>query len=288
MKSSAAKSAMSAADIRGGGIGFDPRSVRLVACDMDGTLLDERSRVPSGTYDIIRRLREKGVHFAAASGRRFDTLQDFFAPVADIMDFVASNGAQVVVGGALVDREVFSYAALKRLLSIVRSFDCLELVVYDRTNSYLLGEPDHYVKEFDKDLPNPIRVDELPAPGVSIVKASVFCTESVMDMAYVLTRELESDFVFAPSGNVWIDVMQRGVSKATGIEQVMAVHGVAPSQLMAFGDSMNDYEILRMAGHSRAMANGRYAVKQIAEKVVGTNGEHAVQRELEELLAALG
>ena len=109
-----------------------------------------------------------------------------------------------------------------------------------------------------------------------------------MDMAYVLSRELESDFVFAPSGNVWIDVMQQGVSKATGIDQVMAVHGVEPAQLMAFGDSMNDYEILRMAGHSRAMGNGRYAVKQISKKVIGTNTEHAVQRELATLLDALG
>ena len=266
---------------------FNPNDVKLVACDMDGTLLDENSHLPSETFDLVKRLYDKGIHVAAASGRRFDTLQEFFAPVAHLMDFVASNGAQVVVGGTLVDREVFSYAALKRLLSVVRSFDCLEMVVYDRTNSYLLGEPDRFIKEFDKDLPNPIRVDDLPAPGVSIVKASVFCSEAVMDMAYVLTRELESDFVFAPSGNVWIDVMQQGVSKATGIEQVMAVHDVKPAQLMAFGDSMNDYEILRMAGHSRAMENGRYAVKQISKKVIGANTEHAVQRELAELLEAL-
>lgn len=272
---------------RGHGIDFDPKRVKLVASDMDGTLLDGDSRVPVQTFDLVKRLHDKGVRFAAASGRRFDTLQEFFAPVADIMDFVASNGAQVVANGVLVDREVFSYAALGRLLRLVRAFDCLELVVYDRTNSYLLGEPDRFVKEFDKDLPNPIRVNELPAPGVSIVKASVFCSDSVMDMAYVLTRELESDFVFAPSGNVWIDVMQRGVSKATGIEQVMAVHGIDSSQLMAFGDSMNDYEILRMAGESRAMGNGRYAVKQISKKVIGTNVEHAVQRELEDFLAAL-
>ena len=43
-----------------------------------------------------------------------------------------------------------------------------------------------------------------------------------MDMAYILSRELDDDFVFAPSGRKWIDVMQRGVSKATGIQQVLA------------------------------------------------------------------
>ena len=90
--------------------------------------------------------------------------------------------------------------------------------------------------------------------------------------------------MFAPSGRRWIDAMQVGVSKATGILQVMAHHGVEPADVMAFGDAMNDYEILRMVGHSRAMGNGRYAVKQIAKRVIGTNAEHAVQAEMRRVL----
>lgn len=261
--------------------------IELVASDMDGTLLDEHSRVPAETYDIIRRLNAAGVRFVAASGRRYDTLREFFEPVADSMDFVASNGAQVVVGGTLVDREVFSYAALKRLLGVVRMFDCLHLVVYDRTNSYLLSDPSSFECEFDKDLPNPVAVDELPSAETSIVKASIFCEDALMDMAYVLTRELDDDFVFAPSGKKWIDVMQRGVNKATGISQVLDAYGIAPERVLAFGDSMNDYEILRMVGESRAMANGRSAVKQISKKTIGTNAEHAVQAELRGMLEEL-
>lgn len=261
--------------------------IKLVASDMDGTLLDERSRVPQETFDLIRGLTSVGVRFCAASGRRFDTLQEFFGPVASSMDFVASNGAQVVVNGILVDREVFSHAALRRLLSVTRRFSCLHLVVFDRTNSYLLDDPSCYKAEFDKDLPNPIRMEDMPSASTSIVKASIFCDHELMDMAYVLSRELDDDFVFAPSGSNWIDVMQRGVSKATGIEQVMLAHGVKPDEVMAFGDSMNDYEILRMVGESCAMGNARYAVKEIAKRVIGTNVEHAVQREMKELLDAL-
>lgn len=261
--------------------------IKLVASDMDGTLLDEGSRVPSETFDLIRGLACEGIRFCAASGRRFDTLQEFFAPVADSIDYVASNGAQVVVGGVLVDREVFSHAALRRLLFVTRRFDCLHLVVFDRVNSYLFDDASSYRAEFDKDLPNSIRVDEMPPADVSIVKASLFCDREPMDMAYVLSREFEGDFVFAPSGSNWIDVMQRGVSKATGIEQVMLAHGVGADEVMAFGDSMNDYEILRMVGESRAMGNARYAVKAISKKVIGTNAEHAVQCEMRKLLDSL-
>ena len=80
--------------------------------------------------------------------------------------------------------------------------------------------------------------------------------------------------------------MQRGVNKATGISQVLAAHGISPSNVMAFGDSMNDYEILRMVGHSCAMGNGRWAVKQISGRIIGTNVEHAVQAELRAVLDA--
>ena len=66
---------------------------KLIASDMDGTLLDENGQVPPETYELILALHEHGVHFAASSGRRYDRLCEFFAPVRDKMDFVAANGA---------------------------------------------------------------------------------------------------------------------------------------------------------------------------------------------------
>lgn len=264
--------------------------IKLVASDMDGTLLDEGSQVPPETFDLIKRLDEVGIRFAVSSGRRLDTLREFLAPVDGCIDFVASNGAQVMVAGKLVDREVFSYMALKRLKKVVDAFDCLHMALFDRSRSYLLESPDHYELEADKDLRQATQVADVPDPDTSIVKASVYCDTpgNVMDMAYVLERELGDAFVFAPSGRSWIDVMQKGVSKATGLRQVLAHHGIRPDQVMAFGDSMNDYELLTSVGHPIAMGNGRYAVKQIAERVIGTNAEHAVQRELRRLADAAG
>ncbi|RDB56443.1 Cof-type HAD-IIB family hydrolase [Paraeggerthella sp.] len=258
--------------------------IKLIASDMDGTFLDGSERVPEGSYDLILRLRDAGIQFVASSGRRFDTLHELFEPVADCMDFVASNGAQVIVGGELVDLEVFSHAAVRRLARIVDLFDTMHLALFDETSSYLLDDEARFEREVDKNLPNPTRVLAVPSPTTSILKASVYCDEDVMDMAYILTRELDDDFVFAPSGRKWIDVMQRGVSKATGIQQVLDAHGLAANQMMAFGDSMNDYEILRMAGQSVAMGNGRSAIKQIASKIIGPNVDNSVQKELRGLL----
>ncbi|MFR5416494.1 MAG: HAD family hydrolase [Collinsella sp.] len=170
--------------------------------------------MPPETYELILALHEHGVHFAASSGRRYDRLCEFFAPVRDKMDFVAANGAQISPAVRMVpNREVsFHYLAIRRLAQAVRTFPNLHLALFDRTKSFLLDDECKFVREVDKDLPNAERIWELPDPSVNIIKASIFCDDSaVMDSAYVLRRELGQLFTFAPSGNAWIDAMQPGV-----------------------------------------------------------------------------
>lgn len=263
-------------------------AVKLIASDMDGTLLDENGQVPPETFELILALREHGVRFVASSGRRYDRLCDFFSPVKDRMDFVASNGAQVFADGVQIDREVYSHLAIRRLAKTVAMFPNMHLALFDRTKSYLLDDEDKFVREVDKDLPNVERIYELPSPQVSIIKASIFCDDgNVMDNAYVLQRELGGLFTFAPSGSSYIDAMQPGISKASGIAQVMEYHGIDASEVMAFGDAMNDYEIIRFVGTGCAMANGRPALRAVADRVIGSNVEHAVQSEMRRVLESL-
>lgn len=262
--------------------------IRLIASDMDGTLLDEHSQVPEGTFELITALQEKGIRFCAGSGRRYDTLREFFGPIADQIDYVASAGTQVYAEGILLDYEVFSSRSVQRLYDLCAQLDCLHLALYDRTNTFLLDDLDHYVREIDKDLPRAVRVQRLPAPDVGIVKAAI-CYEradDIMDMAYVLERELGDAFMFMPSGRTWIDVVPRGINKATGLQAVLAHYSIDPRDVLAFGDSMNDYAMLRYVGHPYVMGNARNALKHVAEKVLGTNREQAVQAELRVLLEA--
>ncbi|NJE80413.1 HAD family phosphatase [Olsenella sp. SW781] len=263
--------------------------IKLIASDMDGTLLDDDSKVPEETYELISALAEKGVRFVASSGRRYDTLRWLFEPVADKMDYVASLGTQVYADGRLLDREVFSTLSVMRLFETTQLFDCLHLALYDATHTYLLNDQSSYIRELDKDLPNAERLFDPPSPDVSIIKAALCCEypDQLMDMAYVLERELSEFFTFLPSGSRWIDVVPRHVNKATGLEQVMRYWGIGPDEVVAFGDSMNDYAMLRYVGHPYVMENARYAVRQIGQRVIGRNSDHAVQRVMREILEGL-
>ena len=103
----------------------------------------------------------------------------------------------------------------------------------------------------------------------------------------ILERELGERFSFMPSGDTWIDVVPRGVNKATGLEQIRQYYGFKRDEILAFGDSMNDYAMLRYAGTAVVMENARYALKQIASRVIGSNTTQAVQAEMKKMLESL-
>ena len=264
--------------------------IRLIASDMDGTLLDENGKVPEETFDLIHQLHEKGVTVVARSGRGNHPQRWGFGPVADEMDYVASLGTEVYADGKLLDREVFSYGSILRLFETCAPFDCLHLALHDEQRTFLLDDLSEYVRENDKDLPNAERVDDPPSADTCIIKASICCErpKDIMDMAYVLERELGDLFTFMPSGEKWIDVTPSYVNKATGLDQVLRYRGIDAADVMCFGDSMNDHQILRHVGHPVVMANARYAVRQTAgARIAGTNAEHAVQAIMREVLEGL-
>lgn len=76
--------------------------IRLAVSDLDGTLLTPERRLPENTFEIIRKLKEKGIVFGAASGRQLQNLIDFFAPVADDIVIIAENGGLGWMRGELL------------------------------------------------------------------------------------------------------------------------------------------------------------------------------------------
>ena len=263
--------------------------IKLIASDMDGTLLDENSQVPEETFQLIRDLRQHGVRFCVSSGRRYDDLCNLFEPVVDEMDFVASNGTQVYAEGRVLDREVFSYHSVQRLFEMCEIYPCLHLTLYDRTRTFVYDEKNVFPRHLKSMFAESLRLYDPPSPDVNVIRGSIYCDnpEYTPDMTIALTRELGDRLSFMPSGSSWIDVSPHGVSKASGIKQVLRYYGIKPDDVVHFGDSMNDYDILRFVGYPYVMENGSYAVKQIARRIVGTNVEHAVQKTMREILESL-
>mgnify|MGYP000500141097 CR=1 FL=1 len=260
---------------------------KLIASDMDGTLLDENGQVPPETYELILALHEHGVHFAASSGRRYDRLCEFFAPVRDKMDFVAANGAQVYADGKMVDREVYSHLAIRRLAQAVRTFPNLHLALFDRTKSFLLDDECKFVREVDKDLPNAERIWELPDSSVNIIKASIFAmTVPLWTVPTYCSASLASSLPLR-----LLETMDR-CHAARCVESLgnRAAHGALWRRtrrghgVWRLDERLRDHSLCR---HGLRDGNARPALKAVADRVVGCNRDHAVQQELRRVLESL-
>ncbi len=266
--------------------------IRLIASDMDGTLLNEKSEVPEGTCELIHNLWAEGVRFCVSSGRPYQFLHAVFEPVAKEMDFVCSNGCNVVIQGKTVDRELYSYEALMRLKHLCDEFDSLHMVVHDENDrAFLLDDPAKVVR-FEKTIAKQwdfYPIPAVPPPIMNIMTGSIACDNetSIMDIAYLFNLEMGQDFTFAPTDNSSMDFMPAHVNKATGIQQVMEFYDVLPEETIAYGDSMNDYDIFRMVGHPTAMSNALYAPKQVATRIIESYLEQGVQRDMQRLLDEL-
>ena len=114
--------------------------IRLIASDMDGTLLNGPAGMPPETIDLINELDELGVRFCVGSGRRLPSLRELFAPVADKINYVASNGMEVAVGNELISVETFSRSDMLRLAEVVNQFDYAHLTCGVHGKTYCFDE----------------------------------------------------------------------------------------------------------------------------------------------------
>lgn len=261
--------------------------IRFIACDMDGTLLESSSRLPEETIGLIEELYDLGVRFCVSSGRRVGTLQELFAPVADKIDYVASNGTSIYVGDELVDKEFFSRDDLMQLADVVNQFDCLHLTCATEETSYCLDDdPDKYARFLEVHGGWTTYTPGTPPPGSELILGVCVCSdpEQIVDLAYVLNMEMGDRFVFQRTGMVAIDFTPKTVNKATGLRKVLRHHGIRRDEAVAYGDAMNDYDMLRYVGHPVVVGNALYGAYQIAERVIETNLEHGVQRDMRRII----
>lgn len=102
-------------DVKNGGF-----MIKLIATDMDGTLLDEDKNIPQGFFEMLNKLKEKGVAFVVASGRSYVTLYENFKPHSDSLDFICDNGAFVVINGGITNLDIIKPGKSTRNNKFVR------------------------------------------------------------------------------------------------------------------------------------------------------------------------
>ena len=272
---------------------------RLLALDVDGTLLDPTGQLRSTVRHAVLAVQQRGVRVVLCTGRRFRTAR----PIAQALQI---PGPLIVHNGALVKDCASGTTLLQRSMSPDVHQEAVELLRTLSTpmlyvdafddNVDIVTEPVHRAHPFQREylqdaLPHCRIVETLatpPAHGV-LLMSIMADSESVQALRPVLAQRLgQRGYVHMLTNTNYqgsiLEVLQAGVSKWQALEQLASQEGIQTAEIMAVGDDRNDMAMLRYAGLGVAMGNAAADVQAVADVVTGSNADDGLAQALEHFL----
>lgn len=257
--------------------------IKLVAADMDGTLLDSRQRLSPRLFPIIRKLQEKGVRFAVASGRQYYNLLERFKGLERDMLFISENGGMVFEGHKLLYISKIPIEKLEEPVRRARSLPGAHVILCGTESAYLEDDDSVFNENAQRYYARLQRVSDVmeAAKKDSICKIAVFQYQQAEQGIYSALAPCGRQFQVVLSGDSWVDLMEPGVNKGSAIRQIQQRFDILQDESMAFGDYLNDCEMMREVKHSYAMANAHPGLREVSRLEAPSNDEDGVVRVLE-------
>ena len=278
--------------------------IRLLAIDIDGTLLDSRGRLPAVHRDALIEASALGVEVALVTGRAFH----FAAPVAELLPIpltlIVNNGAVVKhTDGTTRLRHVLSRDAARRILDGTRHLEDSVAIVFDRLDDRQIvfermdwshpSRRGYYEKNkaFIANTPAPLR-DALTEDPIQVMfngsvepmralVASLRAMPHADQFTVAITEYVPRDFSL-------VDVNGAGCSKGTTLARWAERQGIAAAEVMAVGDNLNDIEMLDFAGTAYVMGNATDAIKSRGYRPTGSNDQDGLATAIREAIPPLG
>ena len=226
--------------------------VRLIASDVDGTLLDSQKRVPVAFDALIGELEARSIRFVIASGRQYFNLRKTFAASAEKLYFICENGAIVFRGNELLfdcpipaEKLLEALAAIRAVPGVFPIFCGVESAYVEDDDPEFRQQASHYYERCRKvaSLPEVLAYDR-------ICKIAVFDSLGAETHIWPEVQSFRDRFAVTLAGTQWVDFMRPDVTKGTAMAFLQREFGIGPEQCMAFGDYLNDLELMKSCFHS--------------------------------------
>lgn len=221
--------------------------IRLIATDLDGTLLEKDGTLPDGFFDVASRLLDMGIAVAAASGRQYDNLRRMFMPIASRMSFICENGGLCATGRQVVATNPIDRALVMTIVAELQSLGMRVLISGEKC-CYVLDDDRWFMEDMAFRLRNTTAVvSDFSLIDEPIIKFSGFTSDGVAPVADRLTQEWAGKLSAVMAGRNWFDFTL--ANKGIGLKNLMDSLGVQKEEVAAFGDHFNDETMLATAGH---------------------------------------
>ncbi|ELE7135590.1 Cof-type HAD-IIB family hydrolase [Vibrio harveyi] len=262
---------------------------KIVASDLDGTLLAPNHQLSAYSKETLKALHEQGYTFVFATGRHHVDVASIRRTVGIPAYMITSNGARVHDQN---DQEMYSQNVPEDLVQPV--IDTIKtdpeiLIHMYQNDDWLLNKDDDELREFHEEFTYKLYdQDNAPTDGI----AKVFFTHPAQDHEHLVTFETKLREQFGDRLNIafstpWcLEVMSAGVSKGDALKAVAESIGLTLENTIAFGDGMNDVEMLSMAGKGLVMGTSHEKVMKALpnNEVIGSNADDAVAHYLQDHL----
>lgn len=258
--------------------------IRLIATDMDGTLLNSKNEIDKSFYEVLPKLREKDIKFTIASGRQYDTLLQIFQDISDNLIFIAENGTYVKYKDEEIMVNPLDKPLVHKLIQRAREVEDGYIVLCGKNASYVENTNPKFIKEVEKYFKHYEIVDNVEEVDDLILKVTVCDFKGAETNSSHLFEEYKTCAQVTVSGFLWLDVVAQGVNKGMALEGIQKVFNITPAETMVFGDYLNDLEMMKVAEHSYAMANAHEDLKKAARYIAKSNDENGVVEELKKLI----
>ena len=249
--------------------------IRLVATDVDGTLVKDGSHVLDPAYfDMIRRLRRKGVYVCVCSGRQYHSIHHLFAPVAGELFFLAENGTLVRYRGEDLYVNSLETGSLHELLQTARQIPGVELVLCGRRSAYMEQKDPLLVEEAGKYYHRLEVVDRLDEVQDEVLKLALYDKLGAENNSAQKLQHFGDRYKVTVSGEHWLDVTNLDANKGNAVRRAQEKLGIGSEQTMVFGDFLNDLEMIEAADHSFAMKNAHPIIRERARFITNRDNNH--------------
>jgi Cof subfamily protein (haloacid dehalogenase superfamily) len=264
---------------------------RLVALDLDGTLLDSAVQIRRQTIDALQQARDRGVQVMIVTGRHHTAVHAYWARLDLELPAICCNGAYVYDfrAGKPLAGDPFTRAEARELLGIVRAHSIHATIYtgvamsYEKDRRHLAN-----MRQWGTTLPEPVRprlalVDSFDwlIDEAEIIWKFLIASDDPAALDTFMRVVRARGFECVRSSRDRIDIARPGNSKGRRLAEFIAQRNILPREVMAFGDQDNDKDMLELVGFGVAMGNSRPEVRASADYVTGTNDSDGIAEALQ-------
>ena len=265
------------------------QTIKLIATDVDGTLVKESSpNITEEQVTVFRALEDKGIHVAVTTGRQYGSIRQVFAPVDRKLCYIAENGAHILIGGETIYKVSMKRSHVEGIMQDLRDLYSVGCHVVASTphGCYLESKDEDFIRLIRDGYRNDVTLTEdILGLEEDFVKLAVYRKGNIREQGEkILIPKWKDEVKATMAGEEWVDFMDATVDKGNGLQVLIDHLGIRPEEVMAFGDNENDIGLMQTVGESYAVGNAVDKVKAAAKHVCPPYWENGVVSVLRELL----